>query len=788
MERAGSWKSTDNFAGDADVPSSFVGRHQELADIKKLLSTSRLVTLVGAGGVGKTRLALRASHQLQKAFTDGVYVAQLAELTGPELLPQAVLQAVGLYRSPAGHAMEVLADFFQEKQILLVLDNCEHVVDPCAAFAETLLRSTPKLRILATSREAFKVGAEQIYMVPPLSLPDPSEPISVKTHCRYEALALFTDRARAVLPTFVVTDDNKHVLANVCQRLDGVPLAIELAAARMRVLSLEQIHARLDNQPDLLTRGGRTALPRHQTLRATLDWSYDLCSPYERLLWSRLSIFARGFDLDAADSVCTDDGLPADVLYPSLEALMDKSIITRDNCTTRVRYRLLEPVRQYGWQRLVLRDEEPTLRRRHRDHYLRMVTRADDEWFGPEQITWSERIREALPNIRIALEFCLSEPGEARTGLRMAAALWFHWIAGEYPREGRHWLDRALNADQQASRDRARALWVNGYIATRQGQLESALSMLDESRRLAEKNGDQDLLATALQVAGVAELFRDNASRASSLLQQAVTHHAITGTCTALTPLAMTQLSMAATLSGETDRAIELCKQAMDRCTAQNERWVRSSALWNMGMAYRRAGQLPQADQAAREALRIKHELRDFFGMALVIELLAWIAAAAGNKERAATLLGASGAFWDPIDMFLYGARTYLILHHKFESQARHALGDRAFRIHANQGERLDLDEVVAYACDDNFNLTPRSTPQPEPLSPREQEVADLIAQGLTNKHIASNLVISQRTADSHVEHILTKLDFSSRAQIAAWAIRRHARTPRRTHTSDNDE
>lgn len=760
--------------------TSFVGRRQEVAAVRRLLSSSHLVTLTGAGGVGKSRLALTVASQVQRLFADGVWLVELSALAEPSLVGQAVLEALRVRSlSPGRRPVDRLTEFLQDKKTLVVLDNCEHLVRECAGFAEALLRRVPGLRILATSREPLRIAGEHTFTVPPLSVPAPSRPLS-HTDSQSESMVLFTDRARAVLPDFSITDDNQELLAQVCQRLDGVPLAIELAAGRVRTLSLEQILARLDDQHDLLSQGERTAPPRHYTLRQAMAWSFDLCSPEERLLWSRLSIFAGGFDLDAVEGTCSDRQLAQPAVFPTLAALVDKSIVVREKGSGRARYRLLEPVRQYGRDQLAAYGEEAVLRARHRDYYLGLAEQAELEWFGPAQGAWSAYVRDALANIRVALDFCLTETGHARMGLCMAGALWFYWVACDYPAEGRHWLERALTLDTEGSRERARALWACGYVALREGQFAAALAKLDEGHRLAEELGDQQALAAAFEISGLVEILRNNLSQAVPLLQRAVEMYESEKASTALAPLALAHLALAATLSGDVDRAVSLCERARVICAEQDERWALSYALWNLGLAHWRGSDLVAATAAARDALKAKHELNDLFGIALGIELLAWIAAANGEAERAACLLGASQKSWQPIGKLLYGSETYLSFHDDCMRLARRALGEKAYQRVAARGEKLSLEELIAYACAEASEPPPATAPVDHlpTLTRRERQVAELVGQGQSNKQIADILVISQRTAETHVEHILIKLGFTSRAQIATWVAQQEIPQP----------
>jgi len=372
--------------------TSFIGREREMAEVKRLLTTTRLLTLTGSGGCGKTRLALQVAADLVEEFANGVWLVELAALTDPALVPQAVASALGVREEPGRPLLATLSDYLKAKRLLLLLDNCEHLVAACAYLAEALLRACPHLRILATSREALNIAGETVWRVPSLSLPDLLHLPSVEHLTQYEAVRLFIERALISRPDFVLTSQGAPSVAQVCHRLDGIPLAIELAAARVKVLSVEQIAARLDNRFRLLTSGSRTALPRQKTLRAAIDWSYDLLSETERMVLRRLSVFAGGWTLEAAEAICVGEGIEWHEVLDPLMQLVDKSLVMMEEQGGTVRYRLLETVRQYGRDKLPASGEADVVRGRHRDWYLALAERAEPELLGSNQAVWLERL------------------------------------------------------------------------------------------------------------------------------------------------------------------------------------------------------------------------------------------------------------------------------------------------------------------------------------------------------------------------------------------------------------
>jgi len=381
----------------ADV-TSFVGRRREIEQTKRLLST-RLTTLTGPGGVGKTRLALRVAGDLPRAFPDGVWLVELADLRDPALLAHTVADQLGI-RDPASRwVLTRLADFLGSKHLLLVLDNCEHLIDACAVLADSLLRACPDLRILATSRQPLRTAGESCLLVGPLA--------------QCEAVNLFADRAAAVLPGFTVDERNAAAVASLVRQLDGIPLAIELATVRLRALSVDQVLERLSDRYRLLTRGTRSAPPRQQTLRSLIDWSYYLCTERERTVWARLAVFAGGFELDPAEDVCAGADISNEDVLDVVASLVDKSVLLREEHGPLVRYRMLETIRQYGQERLAEAGEEELLRRGHRDWYERLVERFEAEWLGPDQAGWLTRLRLEHGNLRAAMDYCLTAPAPA---------------------------------------------------------------------------------------------------------------------------------------------------------------------------------------------------------------------------------------------------------------------------------------------------------------------------------------------------------------------------------------
>jgi non-specific serine/threonine protein kinase len=753
--------------------TSFIGRRRELAEAKRLLSISRLVTFTGVGGVGKTRLALRTAAELRRTFPDGVWLVDLAPLVAGELLEQTVAEALG-FKDQSG--LNTLPDYLGTKQLLMVLDNCEHLLDECAALASKLLGMAPELRILATSRQMLHVEGEHVLDVQPLPVPEEVTPDAV---AQYEAVRLFEERTSAVVPGFAVNAANNGAVTRLCQQLDGIPLAIELAAVQMRALSAEQILDRLDDRFRLLTRGSPAAMPRQQALRALIDWSYDLCSAEERTLWERLSIFSGGCDLAAAEAVCSGEGIAhEDVLY-GLIALVDKSILLRKEYGSGSRYEMLETLRRYGRSRLVESGAETALRRRHRDWCRDLASHAEAEWFGAHQMEWLTRLRLEQANVRTALDFCLREPGEAWAALEIAAAMWCHRLSWSSLTEGHHWLERALTLEPGPSVARAKALWVDAWLVLLRGDPVGAAPLLEECGALAEQLGDEAELASAVQITGFAALLAGDFPRAIDLLEEALTRHRMVGDL-GRSWVTLFQLAMATTFQGDA-RSAAVCQECLEICERENAQWSTSYALWVAGLDGWRRGDPQGATTMIRDAMERKLPYNDHLGIAQCIEVLAWIAADEHREdERGAELLGAAQVVWRSIGTSLRGLGHLASFHDQCDARLRQSLGDDAFTKALSRGSQLTLDDAVSYALNKapakGAEATRTESVLDSVLTRREREIAALVAQGLGNKEIAATLVIAQRTAEGHIERILRKLGFTSRSQIAAaWVAHQQA-------------
>lgn len=753
-----------------DLPSdvtSLVGRRAETAEVRRLLTTSRLVTLTGVGGVGKTRLALHTARTLRRAFPAGVRLVELAEVADPALVPVTVMQAMGL-RGSAGDGIDALIDFLRPRELLLVLDGCEHLVAGCAALVGRLLPACAGLRVLATSREPLRTNGEHTYLVP--TLPVPGERLRAGERiARYDAVALFTERATAADPGFAVTERNREAVAALCRRLDGLPLAIELAAVRMNAVNPEELLARLAEPHRLLAAGSRASVARHRTLRAAMEWSHQRCSAEEKTLWARLSAFSGGFDLTAAESVCEGDGLPHESVFEALGGLVEKSIVVADTSAGTTRYRALEVIREFGGELLADRGEQARVRHRHQEYYFALARRVEREWFGAGQERLFAGVHADRANLRVALDSLLAEAGDPARAQAMAAALWSYWIACGQQREGQHWLSRALAADTGPSTARAAALWVQGYVSLSQGDPGAANRQTSESQELATALGDLPTLAHATHVRGLAEHNLGPGETGTDLLREGVELEARIPEFNPFLVLAQSELGWAHCLNHSYDEALAVLAECRDTCRRHDERWLLSWALTFEGLTHWMRGERGEAVRSLREAAEYQTALGDVLGLTVATELLAWTAMSAEEPERAALLLGASRELWQPVGAYLGSFE----LRHGSESCAREAkasLGAKGFEKAHERGRRLTGAQVTALIAGDGLVTTMDEPVRPDltALTAREAEVARLLAKGRTNKEIARELVVSLRTVDSHVQHILTKLGFTSRNQVAA--------------------
>ncbi|MET8679937.1 tetratricopeptide repeat protein [Streptomyces sp. NPDC004647] len=723
--------------GDHEVPppgnlptelNRFVGRRAELAELGRQLDRSRLVTVTGVGGVGKSRFALRAAHQAQERFFDGVWLVELATLRDPDLLEHAFAEALALADRAGRARRAALAEQLADRQLLLVLDGFEHVVEECAGLVRELLCRGPGLRVLAAGRRPLRVPGEQAFPLPPLPAPAPARAPQSPPPRAGDSAVLFADRAAAVLPGFAVNESNCWEVAELCHRLEGIPLALELAAGRLPALSLEQLLHRLDDRFRLLTGGNRGTLPRHRTLRTAIGWSHELCTPQERLLWARLSVFAGQFDLEAAEYVCSGPDLPADDLLDVVAELVSQSLLVREETPAgppsaeggqgrTVRYRMLETVRAYGACWLDATGDTARMRRRHRDWYMGLATWCELDWFSPRQSEVAARIDAELSNIRCALEFSLERGEDAHTGQYLAGTLWFYWVGCGRLAEGRHWLDRVLELENRHAESRLKALWVAGYVALLQGDTAGAVAALQECSEEAERTGNPLAAAYALHRTGCLALVSDDMPRAEELLRSALGQYREIGELNSNVLMGQVELAMVVAFRGDPAGAIELCEEVRSVCEEHGERWTLAYALYVLGYAAWSRGEAAEARKLLEECLAIDRGFHDPVGSVLALELLALITAGEGDAEEAAVLQGAAGRLWPSAGPRLFGSQHFNAPRLQCERQAREALGAERYEECLRAGARLDLEAAAARALRGTTGQTaqvpaPRGEPQ----------------------------------------------------------------------------
>jgi predicted ATPase/DNA-binding CsgD family transcriptional regulator len=803
--------------------TSFVGRDRDVAEVQRLLATTRLLTLTGAGGIGKTRLALEAAAALTPSFADGVWLVKLASLADPALFGQTIATTLGVRVPSDRPLLDTLLEYLRHRELLLLLDNCEHLVTACASLTETLLQGCPDLRVLVTSRQALGITGETVWRVPPLAAPD-LEPLPASGAvaqpatggepflARYGAVRLFVDRAMATLPGFELTAQNGRAVAQVCQQLDGIPLAIELAAARVGLLTPEQIAARLSDRFRLLTGGSSTALPRHQTLRSLVDWSYDLLDAAEQALLRRLAVFAGGWTLDAAEVVCGgvrdegrgDTGMSAQPIFAArsghgrsdrgardelephpldrhpaildvLGRLLMKSLVVAEEWRGEVRYRLLQTIREYAGERLRQAGEEAALRERHRDWFLALAERTAPELSGPRGADLYDRLEVEQDNFWAALEWSVANPASDK-GLRLAVALHQLWSLRGLQTEGREWLARMLTRTTGRTAARARALNTAAYLALRQGDYAAALPLLGESLPLARELGDTAALAAGHQYRGLVLHGQGEYAQAALDFEESLTLARALGEHSRV-QAALQYLADMAYEQGDFDRATALYEECLAVARELNNDHNISGASRGLGLVALGRADLERAVPLLEDALVRSHGLGDKKCAPRCVEALARVAVSQGRAERAARLFGAAQALRDAIPTVLFPAER--ADHERDLATVRADLTDERFNRAWSEGQAMTFDQAAEYALvaadPDSRTTEPPAADDPlSRLTPREREVVALIARGLTNSQIAADLVLSIRTVERHIENIYDKLGVrgkAARAAVATYAL-----------------
>jgi predicted ATPase/DNA-binding CsgD family transcriptional regulator len=796
--------------------TSLVGRDAEVAALCELLvqDGSSLVTLTGPGGVGKTRLALQTAIRLQPAFPDSICLVELQTITEPHLVTPIVAAAFRIDEHLPGMLLDAVAAFLRPRRVLLLIDNCEHLIGACAQLADHLLRTCGDLRILATSREPLWTSGEQLWPVAPLPVPKRGEATTAARALTSDAVQLFAQRAKAVAPGFAVSDSNAAAIAEICRQLDGIPLAIELAAARISALTPQQIADRLGDRFRLLASADRTATERHRTLRNVVEWSYELLEPSEQGMLGRMGVLAGGGALEAIEEICGDPTDPTATL-DLLTRLIDKSLVLVDDDSGVRRYSLAETVRLFAQERLVASGVAEEAHHRHADHFLGFAEAAEPELWTRESATWLDYLEADHDNFRAVLRQAIGHD-HAEMAQRLGAALYRFWMLRGHLTEGLLWLESAISCSSGATPSaRARALNAAGHLSRALGKYDQAAQFYELSLALYQHVSDERGAALAMNNLGVVAQFQQDYARAVDLHQESLRLFRIANDAAGVA-VALYTLGTMAQLRGDYDHAFALCEESVAQFRQLGDRhgvasalsslgnvaWASdrpetaaacyqeavalfrelgdrrelAAALRNLASAAHDAGDIPQSVAQARESLTLCDELGDIGGILGSLAILADAWPKGMDDETAVRLLGAIDALRRQMDTSaeLIGGRdpTFLI------AALRERLGPVAFTAAWESGAALTTEDAVRIALAPRENaasIPPPALPADE-LSPRQREVVQLITQGLSNKKIAEALFISERTADAHVEHILRKLGVHSRAQVAAWEMERRAK------------
>ncbi len=745
--------------------TTFVGRRRELGEIRKKLATARLVSLVGAGGVGKTRLAVRVGTDLARGFADGAWLVELGEVSNADLVTDAVLAALDLREQAAAKPMEILIAHLREKRLLLLLDNCEHLLGAAAQLTSDILTAAPDVRVISTSREPLQVPGEYVVPIPPLELPlgDGTEPLARLQ--QNEAVLLFTERAAAASGSFELTDSNQAAVVSLCRRLDGLPLAIELAAVRTRFLSVEQIADRLSNRFALLTGGARTALPRHQTLSLAIDWSYDLLAEDEQFVMRRLCVFAGRFTLEDVEAVCASDEAPRTRAMDILSSLVNKSLVTKQDVAGVARYGVHETMREYASVKLREADETESVEERCIEYYRETCMHSAEQarYRLLEWLPWAEL---EIDNIRAVLHNCLAR-GDLSRGLDIAASMRYYWIT-HGTTESMRWLDVLLASEEASPQTRIRACYIRGWLSMLQGDPAGGRPWIARAIATARETEQPALLSESLSIAATIEDVAGEPEAAGRFIDEAAAMAPDLHDFPAMIELLQSR-AIHAIFEGDLELARAASLEGVRLAGESGDLYQLEAMLRNLGMVGMMTDHLDEAKSWFVEALRVARQfdnrLAQYYGLAT----LGGVAGASGAARVAAQLFGAAEALAAQGGAGMVGPAVPFLANAK--QSAMDALGALVFDAEFEAGKRLSTDLAVQLALGETRTVTSAGGGRAPggPLGRREIEVGRLITEGLTNKQIGVRLFISERTVANHVSNIMNKLGCNTRAQIAVW-------------------
>ena len=761
--------------------TSFVGRSHERETLSESLLTSNFTIVRGPGGVGKTRLVAVVADDVSPSFADGVVHVAVDDVSDCSRLCAAISGAVGM-RDSDPTTWQNLSHFLHARRVLLILDGCELLDRDCLVALQDLLESTDDLTIAATTRRLLHVDGARNLMLAPLSVPPADDEISAEVASRqdvesFDAVQLFVARARLVRPEFAATADNAETVAELCRRLDGLPLALELAAPWVRALSVEQILERMRQIPDFLRAGAGNVVPRHQTLSSLVEGTYELCSDTEKALWARLGIFAGSFDLNAVEAVCAGLGLDAIGVVDTVASLLDQSVLVVSEGAGSSRYRMLRIARDYAKRHVG--DDSDELIEWHRAHFAAVVDRAVDRWAGPDQFRLVDQLQADYPNILIAIDAGLGHPATAIVSARMAADLWALWFIEGRLSEGRTVLGRVAASRHLDPHDpmRVRALYLNSYLCVLQGRIKAAEEVHDLA---VSHDTGEDRINRGLRphVEVIIGMGRDDVSEATSLVSQALDIYGEVDDPRARvwTLDAIGIAILAAALGGETARANDLGRRGVTECIDVGDVEWRGYIDYALGVDGWMRG---DHDRARRAAVAVLGSSRDHLLVTHCIEMLAWCAARDRHFPRAAQLLGAADQRWEYLGGHHAGFWALSVHRDRCETEVRQELSAARYASEYGDGRRLTGDMIFELMTAGLGDSGRAASHEELPLTARELEVASLLADGRSNREIAVALTISPRTAESHVDHILTKLNLANRTQVATWVVARAARYDR---------
>lgn len=746
----------------------FIGRDTDVATARAFLIEEAvpLLTLNGSGGVGKTRLALAIAQDVAAHFVNGVGWVDLSPLADPRLVAQTVAAALDLTLMESRSAEEMLLDHLYPRQLLLLLDNCEHVMPVLAGVVARLLARCPALQVLATSRAPFHLHDEQRLPVAPLAVPAPGAS-DLESIAAAAAVELFVQRAHSVDPTFALTEQNASIVGEICQRLDGLPLAIELAAARSAVLSPAAMLALLSQQLQIPGAGTRDAPARHQTVRACIAWSYDLIAPADQAFFRRLAVFTGGWTLEAAEAVT---GSRERERLLAVERLIEHNLVIRVAGDRHPRFTMLETLQEFGRLQLAEANEEDAIRHAHAAYYLDLAERAAPELHGPDEGIWLDRLEVEIPNLRAAFAW-LEARREGQMALRLAGATEWFWHMRGHASEGRAWLERALALPPATpSRERLRALDAASLLAWHQGDLAHAADLAETCLALGHERDEAAAIAGALRTLGLVAILQGRDMEARALHEEALVRFRALGD---RFWIGLGLLNLATAFKDDRARCMALQQEALGHFRVLGSPWGMALALVSLGRSARSLGDAIRGDALAREALTLNWRRRDRWQMIICLEMLGEGAASDGRVEQAARLLGAATALREAI-----GVRSDMIHDVSDEPTTHLTHPTHAFAAAWEAGKALPLEEAVAEAlAPEPFRTRSVPAAMPHPLtsarlSPREREVLGLLCQRLSDAEIGERLFISPRTASRHVANLFNKLGVSSRREAAAFAAR----------------